>query len=87
LTNNKRDVAKMFSPNLRTGKRGDRLSRSGSKSSLSLSKDILNAEDSPTVRQRINEAKRSGFLDLSGLGLSMLPEGVMELEGLTALLL
>ncbi|KAJ3410768.1 hypothetical protein HDV05_003270 [Chytridiales sp. JEL 0842] len=77
----------MFSPKSRTSTRGDKFQKGGSRSSLSQSKEILNAEDSPTVRQRLAEARRSGCLDLSGQNLSMLPEGVLELEGLRTMLL
>ncbi|KAJ3069212.1 hypothetical protein HDU98_007722 [Podochytrium sp. JEL0797] len=73
----------------RTGKRGDRqaaavASHKGQKSSH---QDALHAQDSKTVRQRVSEAKRSGFLDLSNLNLSLLPEDAWDLTNLHALLL
>ncbi|KAJ3307572.1 hypothetical protein HDU76_004529 [Blyttiomyces sp. JEL0837] len=73
----------MYSPNTqRTGKRGDRVTKANQvKSSLvNLSRDKLLSEDTPTVRQRVQEAKKSGILDLSGLQLSMVPEDVWDIE-------
>ncbi|KAI9360057.1 hypothetical protein DFJ73DRAFT_900673 [Zopfochytrium polystomum] len=79
----------MFSPNLRTSKRGDRQTKATVNRSalISASKDTLTAEDSPTVRQRISEARKSGFLDLSSLNLSILPEPVWDIDNLVAILL
>ncbi|KAJ3414111.1 hypothetical protein HDV05_007055 [Chytridiales sp. JEL 0842] len=78
----------MYMTQKRQGARGDKV-RNASKANLnaSLSKMTLTAENSATVRQRVAEAKRSGFLDLSSLGLSMLPEGVAEMGHLSALML
>jgi hypothetical protein len=78
----------MYMTQRKSGLRGDKV-RKDTKASLnaSLSNMTLNAEDSPTVRQRINEAKKSGFLDLRGLGLSMLPEGVADMDNLTVMMM
>ncbi|KAI8843666.1 hypothetical protein BC829DRAFT_492033 [Chytridium lagenaria] len=77
----------MFSPSLRTSARGDKTVRQNS-SVLSLPTSRQNSdEDTPTVRQRISEARKSGFLDLSGLALTALPIDALKLEDITALLL
>ncbi|KAJ3213367.1 hypothetical protein HDU67_002949 [Dinochytrium kinnereticum] len=77
----------MFSPNLRTAARGDKQVRQNS-SLASLPTSRQNSEeDTPTVRQRINEARKSGFLDLSSLSLTGLPADALKLEDITALLL
>ncbi|RKO85069.1 hypothetical protein BDK51DRAFT_38528 [Blyttiomyces helicus] len=44
-------------------------------------------EDTPTVRQRLAEARKTGVLDLRHLGLSQIPVDATKLAGLTALLL
>ncbi|KAJ3043770.1 hypothetical protein HDV00_004176 [Rhizophlyctis rosea] len=45
------------------------------------------AGDTPTVRQRIAEARRSGILDLRGMGLTQLPLDATKIHQLTALLI
>ncbi|KAJ3029717.1 UNVERIFIED_CONTAM: hypothetical protein HDU68_011330 [Siphonaria sp. JEL0065] len=73
----------------RTGKRGDRQTKAQAttKSLNSSHQDLLHSQDSKTARQRITEARRSTFLDLSGLSLQLLPEDVWEMENLRAILL
>ncbi|KAJ3299352.1 hypothetical protein HK104_009204 [Borealophlyctis nickersoniae] len=44
------------------------------------------AEDTPTVRQRLAEARKTGLLDLRGVGIAQLPVDAIKLN-LTALLL
>ncbi|KAI8620188.1 hypothetical protein BC830DRAFT_1100647 [Chytriomyces sp. MP71] len=82
-------MQRQVSSSPRTGKRGDRqtASKVSSKGFLSVHQDALNTQHSKTVRQRITEAKRSNFLDLQGLNLSLLPEEVWDMENLRALLL
>ncbi|KAJ3195895.1 hypothetical protein HK101_010727 [Irineochytrium annulatum] len=70
----------------RTATRGDKSLRQNSEKSLPNSKNNSD-EDTPTVRQRINEGRKSGFLDLTGLGLTTLPVDAAKLSDLTALLL
>ncbi|KAJ1546101.1 hypothetical protein HK405_007399 [Cladochytrium tenue] len=76
-------------PQRRTAKRGDRQTKTEvSRVALqNATRDAMRAEDSPTVRQRVAEARRSRFLDLRGLGLSILPEDVWDLDSLEAILL
>lgn len=44
-------------------------------------------EDTPTVRQRLAEARRSGVLDLRGLNLANIPVDAEKLSKISALLL
>ncbi|ORY30485.1 hypothetical protein BCR33DRAFT_772169 [Rhizoclosmatium globosum] len=73
----------------RTGKRGDRQTKAVATNAAKASAhaDLLAQQDSKTVRQRVAEARRSAFLDLSSLNLSLLPEDVWDLDNLRALLL
>ncbi|KAJ3400936.1 hypothetical protein CcCBS67573_g03847 [Chytriomyces confervae] len=73
----------------RTGKRGDRQTKAAIaiKGHVSAHQDALLAQQTKTVKQRLNEAKRSGFLDLQGLSLSLLPEDVWDMENLRAILI
>ncbi|KAJ3206891.1 hypothetical protein HDU82_004237, partial [Entophlyctis luteolus] len=73
----------------RTGKRGDRQTNAAppTRKHLSAHRDALHAQLSKTVKQRIAEAVRSKVLDLSSLGLSLIPEDAKLITDLRVLLL
>ncbi|KAJ3393320.1 hypothetical protein HDU84_002115 [Entophlyctis sp. JEL0112] len=73
----------------RTGKRGDKQTNAApqTRKYLSAHRDALHSQLSKTVKQRIAEAVRSKILDLSSLGLSLLPEDAKLITDLRVLLL
>ncbi|KAJ3116283.1 hypothetical protein HK100_001109 [Physocladia obscura] len=73
----------------RTGKRGDRQTAAvaTTRGKQSAHKELLAAQASKTVAQRLAEARKSHVLDLTGLGLSLLPDAAWDLDSLRALLL
>ncbi|KAJ3106592.1 hypothetical protein HDU97_005957 [Phlyctochytrium planicorne] len=77
----------MFQTSTRTAPRGDKQVRQNAAVLSQPSSRQNSDEDTPTVRQRLNEARKSGFLDLSSLSLTTLPQDALKLEEITALLL
>ncbi|KAJ3183326.1 hypothetical protein HDU85_002352 [Gaertneriomyces sp. JEL0708] len=74
----------MISTNKRIGKRETRTKATFQATRKTAARP---EEDTPTVRQRLSEARKSGVLDLRGLGLSNIPVDAERLTSLAALLL
>ncbi|KAJ3051092.1 hypothetical protein HK097_007936 [Rhizophlyctis rosea] len=70
-----------------SSKSGQRESRTRATYQASTKSREEAAGDTPTVRQRISEARRSGILDLRGMGLTQIPVDATKIHQLTALLL
>ncbi|KAJ3008268.1 hypothetical protein HKX48_008672 [Thoreauomyces humboldtii] len=77
----------MFSSTSTSGKGGTRYTRTKSTFQASKKTNAGAEEDTPTVRQRISEARKTGVLNLRGLDLANLPVAAEKLENLSALLL
>ncbi|KAJ3220691.1 hypothetical protein HK099_004092 [Clydaea vesicula] len=65
---------------------GKRITRSKATDSSPKEK-VPKEEDTPLIRTRLAEARRSGFLDLRNLNLSQIPQEVLKLSEITTLLL
>ncbi|KAJ3164356.1 hypothetical protein HDU88_005454 [Geranomyces variabilis] len=68
-------------------KSGGRYTRTKATFAASKKSNAAPEEDTPTVRQRIGEARKSGVLNLRGLNLPALPIAAENLNNLSALLL
>ncbi|KAJ3170103.1 hypothetical protein HDU87_008820 [Geranomyces variabilis] len=68
-------------------KSGGRSTRTKATFAASKKSNAAPEEDTPTVRQRIGEARKSGVLNLRGLNLPALPVAAENLSNLSALLL